>query len=279
MTRTVWHGFAEHDVLTYASAISFQMLGALIPFVLFLLAVIGLFDLEGTWTRDIAPEVHRGVSDPVFAVIDQTVRNVFSSSQTFWLTGGALLTLWEVSGAVRAVMGVLDGVYGVPRKRTFVQRYRRSLSLSVAVGLCFVAAGAVARFSPDVLDGVVGSGTIGDLVIFVVRWGVAAVLLGLAVDLLIRYAPSSREPHHLAGLGATLVIGAWVVFTIGFSFYLSDIASYGSIFGSVASIFVLMTYLYISTIVFLAGALLDAAIQTERAARRAQAPELARVSV
>lgn len=43
-----------------------------------------------------------------------------------------------------------------------------------------------------------------------------------------------------------------------FSWYLSSVADYGSIFGSLATLIVLMEYLYLSSIVFLSGIQLDA---------------------
>jgi uncharacterized BrkB/YihY/UPF0761 family membrane protein len=46
-----------------------------------------------------------------------------------------------------------------------------------------------------------------------------------------------------------------------FRFYLTDIASYDSVFGNLAVVIVAMAYLYISTTMFLFGAQLDAIIR------------------
>ena len=48
-----------------------------------------------------------------------------------------------------------------------------------------------------------------------------------------------------------------------FYFYLTTIASYGSVFGSLAAVIVVMAYLYISATVFLFGAQLDAIIRAQ----------------
>ena len=57
LVRTVWNKYAENDLLTYASAISFQVFFALIPLLLFALGMIGLLSLDEAWKQDIAPEI------------------------------------------------------------------------------------------------------------------------------------------------------------------------------------------------------------------------------
>jgi uncharacterized BrkB/YihY/UPF0761 family membrane protein len=55
-----------------------------------------------------------------------------------------------------------------------------------------------------------------------------------------------------------------VLTSVAFGFYVTNIASYGSLFGSFATIFVLLTYFYFSAIAFLAGIEIDAHVR-ERA--------------
>ena len=51
---------------------------------------------------------------------------------------------------------------------------------------------------------------------------------------------------------------AWVGTSLVFGLYVTEIADYGSIFGSLATVFVLLTYLYLSAASFLIGAEVDA---------------------
>jgi uncharacterized BrkB/YihY/UPF0761 family membrane protein len=72
-------GFKQHDLLTYASAISFQILTAIIPFLLFVLGVAGLLHLNDVWRDHLEPQIRANVSSAVFAVIENAVNNVFAS--------------------------------------------------------------------------------------------------------------------------------------------------------------------------------------------------------
>jgi|SRR6188472_332584 len=83
LARALLDGFKENDLLTYSSAISFQILTAIIPFALFVLAVAGLLHLNSVWRDHLEPEIQANVSAAVFTVISNAVRRVFGARQ--WL--------------------------------------------------------------------------------------------------------------------------------------------------------------------------------------------------
>jgi membrane protein len=243
--------FAEHDLLTYASAISFQAFFALIPLALTALGLLGELSLQEVWNDHLARDLQPQVSAPVFAVIDETVRRVLDSRQLFWATFGAVLTVWEVSGAMRAVMTVLDRIYRNGRERLRVPRYAVSLLLSALVTVLMLgAAGAI----------VVG-GLVDGAASAIARWPLAALLLLAALWAVVHWAPSERRPWRWVTFGSLLVVVAWLGMSAGFGAYLRGIADYGSIFGNLATLIVTLEYLYLTSIVFLAGLTLDAITQ------------------
>jgi membrane protein len=262
--RSLWRGlldgFEENDLLTYASAIAFQILTAIVPFLLFLLGLLGFLDLGEVWADDLAPDVEPRVSQATFELLDDTVEEVLTRRQLFWLTGGFLLALWQISGGVRAVMGALDGVYDTRRHRPARERYPLSIVLALAVATLVAASAAVARFLPLLLD---DQPALLEIVFFVGRWLVAVTLLALAVGLLVHYAPGVRRPLPWVSFGTLLVIAGWVGMSVGFWVYLTQIADYDSIFGHLATLVILMAFLYAAAVVFLAGAQLDAIVRRE----------------
>ena len=54
----------------------------------------------------------------------------------------------------------------------------------------------------------------------------------------------------LIELLAVVVVLAWAVMTLLFGFYLADVADYGSVFGNLATVFILIEYLFLSWTVF-----------------------------
>jgi membrane protein len=259
--RALLDGFEQHDLLTYSSAISFQIITAVVPFVMFVLALAGLLHLNSVWENHVAPEVRTHVSAAVFSVISSAVNKALSSRQLLWATVGGGLALWQVSGAVRAVMGAFDRIYGASLERCFVRRYLISFALAIATGACFILAVLGLVLAP--FFAVHDPGVAWDVFAFVARWALAIGFLWLAVGLLVHVAPATRQPLPWVSLGTTIVIVWWVTVSVGFYFYLTGLASYESVFGSLASVIVVIAYLYISTTAFLFGAQLDAIIRAQ----------------
>jgi membrane protein len=243
--------FDEHDLLTYATAIAFNAIFAVIPLALFGLGLLGVLGAESVWTQHLAPDLRRQVSPDFFRVIDSSVRNVFRARQAFWVTVGAVLAVWEVSGAMRAVMTVLDRIYGVRRTRGRVERFRVSLLLSLAVTVLLVLAALVFELAPAV----------GSPLVTIARWPLAAALLLAALGAVVRWAPAEHRDWRWVTFGTGLVVVSWLVMSLLFGLYLRELADYGSIFGNLATVIVGFEYAYLSAIVFLAGLAVDGIAQ------------------
>jgi len=261
LRRAVLDGFKQHDLLTYSSAISFQILTAVVPFALSMLGLAGLLHLNDVWRNHVAPDIRPHVSAAVFSVISSAVSKALSSRQLLWATLGGGLALWQVSGAVRAVMGAFDRIYGASSERPLIRRYVISFALAMATGACFISAILCVVLAPFFT--VRHPGAAWDVFAFLARWVLAAGFLSLAVGLLVHVAPATFQPLPWVSLGTAIVIASWVTVSVGFYFYLTTLASYGSVFGSLASVIVVMAYLYISTTSFLFGAQLDAIVRAQ----------------
>jgi membrane protein len=254
-------GFKQHDLLTYSSAISFQILTAVVPFAMFALALAGLLHLDSVWRNHVAPEIHAHVSAAVFSVISSAVNKVFSGGQLLWLTFGGVVALWQVSGAVRAVMGAFDRIYGATTERPFLRRYLISFALAIATGACFILAALCLATAPFIA--VHHPGAVWDVFAFLARWTLTMGFLSLAIGLLVHIAPATPQALPWVSLGTTIVTVWWMIVSIAFYFYLTTVASYGSVFGSLAAVIVVLAYLYTSTTAFLFGAQLDAIIRAQ----------------
>ena len=260
-TREILRGFKENDLLTYASAISFQVFFALVPLALLALGLIGTFGLSSWWSNDAAQTVRDNVSAPVYHVIDDTVRKILAHRQVFWVTLGAAIAVWEVSGAMRATMQVLNRVYGVEEGRSFRRKLGESIVLSTAVTMMLLLAAAVVKVGPGAAKDLFGDGPAVSVLSLLASWGAAVALLFLVVTIVVRFAPDTRRPVRWVSFGGLVVIATWIVTSLVYGFYITSLADYASIFGSLAVVIVTMSYIYLSAIVFLTGVQLDSLIR------------------
>jgi len=261
LTRDVVRSFQRNRLPVFAHAIAFRVVLALVPFLLFLLALMGFLDLEEVWRKDVAPDVRSSISGAAFRVVDDTVNRVLRHREAWWLTAGLALTLWELSSVARVTMTALDRVFGLRRRRTLLELLPPSVALGALIGACAVAAVAIVRFGPLVtgeLDGILA------VISFLVRWLLAAVVLAVGVGAMVRYGPATRQSAPWVSLGIGLVLLAWILTSIGFGLYVTYVASYESVFGHLATVFVLLLYVWLLANAFLVGIQLDACVR-ERA--------------
>ncbi len=199
----LYEAFDEHGLLLVASAISFQLLTAVVPLLLMVLGLLGFLSLEEVWADDVQPRVAENTSDAALQVIDDTVRRVLTEQQLFWVTGGAVLAVWQLSGAVRAAMDALNRVHGTTEDRPWPRRFGTSLVIAAVDVLLLLVAAAVVVLTP-LVDGdppflLAASLTVG-------RWVLAAVLVALAVGLVVHQGPDKAQTLGWVSVGTALVV-------------------------------------------------------------------------
>jgi membrane protein len=254
--RRVWQGVQDHEIPNSASAIAFHTLFAAVPLALFALALVGFFDLKSLWDSG-AKELRPRVSPPAYIVIDDTVRSILSSKQVFWLTFGAALAIWRLSAAMRATMHALDQIYGGDEDRPLLKEVRISIGLSLVIAVLLLAALGIVLAGRYLIE---PSGVL-VVVVFVVQWALVIAMLALAVGLTIRFGPATPQPLGWVSFGTGLAVLAWILGSVAFGLYLTKIADYSSAFGSFATVFVLLTYLYLSATALLVGAEVDTQVR------------------
>ena len=139
-----------------------------------------------------------------------------------WATVGGGLALWQVSGAVRAVMGALARIYGASAERSFVRRYLVSFVLSIEVGACFTLTTLCLLLAP--FFSVSHPGAAWDVFAFLVRWVLVVAFLLLVVGILVRHAPATPQTLPWVSLGTTIVTAWWVLVSVLFYVYLTAVA-------------------------------------------------------
>jgi membrane protein len=237
--------FTEHNLLTYSAAIAFQGLVALVPLTLLWLGILGATGHKEIWTTQIAPAIEKRVTAPVFHGIDDTVRRILDHGTAGVIAVSILLSAWYLTAAMRAVIEALNRIHDVEDQRAWWHRLGIALLLGMTSGAGLFGAALL------VVGGPRGA------LLGVVRWVGAIVVVGLVVGLLLRFAPAQRPQTSWASLGAGLIVVSWVVASILFRLWVTYVANFKTAIGTLTTLLVLTSYLFVSAIVFLAGAQLD----------------------
>jgi membrane protein len=251
--------FARHELLTYASAIAFQVLKSLVPLSLLGIALLGAIGREDIWTKHMAPAIQSRFDPPIYHAVDYGVKKIFDHDSLGIVVFAALLTIWYVSGGVRGIMSGFNRIYEVGDKRPFWIRWPVSLGLAVCVVSGVVGAMLLVEAVPTPKGG-------WEYVVVAVRWMGAIAALVAVAGLLVRFAPAEHRAKRWASVGGVLVVSTWIVTTLVFRWYVASVANFRTAVGQLTVFLILMVYVYASSIVLIVGVQLDELLREDASA-------------
>ncbi|HEX4870113.1 MAG TPA: YihY/virulence factor BrkB family protein [Moraxellaceae bacterium] len=254
--------FLDDDMPTYASALAYQALFSLFPFLLFLIALIGFlqlpqfFDwLQGQAFALLPPQAQ----DEVLPVIQQ-----LQQQKAGLLSAGILVALWSASAGIRSTMHALNAAYDVKEGRPAWKTVGLSLVYTVGLAVLLLLIAGLMVTGPEVMRWLAGKIGLEQAVITAwtwARWPVAVALMVLVVALVYYVAPDAQQSFRFITPGSVLAVLFWIAASLGFGFYLRNFANYNAMYGSIGAVIILLLYFYLSSAVLLFGAELNAVIE------------------
>ena len=106
-----------------------------------------------------------------------------------------------------------------------------------------------------------GFGTAGEVIFGILRWPILGAVMLVGIGLLYRFSVK-ESPRGWSGFlttGTVVAAVGWLVVSGLFAVYTASFASYGKTYGALASIVVVLLWLWLSALVVLAGAEVDGA--------------------
>lgn len=262
LLRLTVKDFLEDDMTTYAAALAYQVLFALFPFVIFLIALLGFLHLSNffEWLRAHAQLVFpQQAMDQINKVIDE-----LQQQKGGLLSFGVIVALWSASAAVRATMNALNVAYDVSEGRPAWKLYPLSILYTAGVAAMLIIAVLLMMVGPQAIGWLAQE--VGAERIFValwawLRWPIALFLLTLAVAVIYYVAPDAEQEFRFITPGATVSVIVWILTSLAFNYYVGNFGNYSAMYGSIGAIIVLLLYFFISAAVLLFGAELNAMIE------------------
>lgn len=99
------------------------------------------------------------------------------------------------------------------------------------------------------------------------RFIVLGVVMFLMLTVLYMLAQGQRRPLKEVAPGVGISLAAWMVLSLAFSYYVEHFANYSVLYGSIATIVVVLLWLYMSGTVLIMGAEYSAVILRRRRSR------------
>ena len=270
----VYEEFGNDRIMAVAAGVTYYSLLALFPAIAALVSVYGLF-ADPITINDHLSALSGVLPGGAIEIVGNQVKRIAAKGNGalgFGFVFGLAVSLWSANAGMKAVFDALNIVYDEKEKRSVVRLNLQSLAFTFAtIAFLIVAIGGIVAV-PIVLSYVgLGSGT--EWLVWLGRWPLllAMVVVGLAV--LYRYGPS-RDKAQWAWVTAGSLVAAvlWLVASLLFSWYVSSFGSYNETYGSLGAVIGFMTWIWISAIVVLLGAEINAETEHQTARDTTEGP-------
>ena len=262
-----WAGITDDHLLTLAGGVAFFVLLAMVPALTAGVSSYALFAdaraIQGQLNlfANIVPPTALDL------VRDEIIRIVANSNGRLTLSflGSLALSLWSANSGVKALFEALNILYGEEEKRSIVQLNVFSMLLTICgiAAMLMIVTGVVVLPLVFSITGFLG---IKLTIIALLRWPAMLILAMVAFGVLYRYGPSRRLVQaHWITLGSLMAAFLWLAMSATFSWYLSHVANYTATYGALGAVIGLMMWMWLSAVIVLVGAKLNAEIEHQTA--------------
>ncbi len=275
IAKRVYNGINDDRVLAEAASVTYYSLLAIFPALAALISIYGLIadpaDI-GKHLNAVAGVLPGGgvqiISDQIHALTSAPKKGL-----GLGVIVGLLTSLWSANAGVKSLFDALNAVYEEKETRSFFHRTWLSLAFTVGALVFVIAALFAVVIVPAILK-YVGLGAVGDALLSFGRW--PALLLGIMLFLALtyRYGPSrAKAKWRWVSWGSAFASVFWLVGSLAFSWYAANFGNYNKTYGSLGAAVGFMTWIWISTIIVLIGAELNAEMEHQTARDSTAGPE------
>ena len=267
--RLLFTNLFEHNVGKSAAALAYYLLFALFPLLIFASNLLGLLDLNiNAVTETLSHFMPKDVEGLVENYLDYVSHT--SSKTLLWFA--LVFSIWFPMRAVKGLMLDVRKAYHLGTPKKLIRYEIRQLIYTVVFLIVIAVTLFLSTMGENILSLIFEyfpknapkrSGYLLNIWQYV-RFIPAGILMFVALGTLYAMSMDEKQKFRTFLPGITLALFGWMIVSIGFSFYVENFASYSIIYGTLGTVIILMVWLYMTSLILIIGAELNAALKTIR---------------
>lgn len=259
--------FGKDRVMSVAAGVTYYALLAIFPAIAALVSLYGLFADPVTLQDHLNAMSGVLPSGALDIIREQVTRIASQGGGTLGVSFviGLAIALWSANAGMKAVFDALNIVYDEEEKRSFIKLNMMSLSFTLGAIFFILLAIAGIVVLPILLD-FLGLRESVEWLLSLARWPVLLIVVVFGLSLIYRYGPSrDKAEWKWVTPGGVVAAVLWLVVSMLFSWYVANFGSYNETYGSLGAVIGFMTWIWISSVVVLLGAEINAEMEHQTA--------------
>ena len=256
--------WTAHDVGQQSAAMAYYLLFTIFPMLIFVSSLLGVLHLDVEGAANILAAF---LPKSVVELGRTYLAYVSSTASTTILWFSLIFSIYFPARAANCLMRCVRRAYGLRRSDRPLLYRIRMLLFTVYLIVVIVAALVLMTMGQKVLQFFIGHLDPSRALLGVwdtLRFVILAILLFATLGLLYAMSQDRRQPAGYIVPGAVCSLAAWMVLSVGFSFYVENFANYSVIYGTLGAVIVLLVWLYLSSATLILGAELNGMIQARK---------------
>ena len=246
-----------------AATLAYYFVFALFPFLSFLVTLTAYLPLQGAM-QELLARLNELMPGEAMAIVQDQLEKLVTVQRPRLLTVSLLLAVWSASRGVDAIRTALNLAYDVKESRPFWKTQGMAIGITVIgavlvlVSITLIALGGKAG---EWLASQLGIQQVYAMAWAVLRWPITMFLIMLVVASLYYFLPDVEQEWRFITPGSVLGTSLWLLSTWGFTQYVEHFGKYDVMYGSIGGIIVLLTWLYLTGLIFVLGGEINAILE------------------
>ena len=263
----------EDEIVDRANGVAYNFILAIFPTIIFLFTLIPyISQYFPTVSRDgIMLFLSDYMPPSMYEVVSSTVLDILSKQRGGLLTFGFVFALFLATNGMMALMRAFNACYKTVERRGFYRMRLTATGLTVLLALVLLSAVVLLIVGELVINNVTNE--LSDLSnmqldklygLFALRFVVIFVVFFFAVSFIYYFGPAVHYNWKFFSIGSFIATLACLGVSYGFSFYITNFASYNKVYGSIGALIALMVWIQLLTVVLLFGYEINASLHYGR---------------
>ena len=252
--------YTAHDVARDSAALTYYLLFAIFPLLIFISALVGMLGLNLQSTMLFLDEV---LPAPVANTVENYLEFVTRNPSRNLMVFSMVFSIWFPMRATNCLTHSIRKAFGQNPPASALRKqfgnflFSLWLILSISVSLFLILVGR------RILEFVGRFITISPLFITLwtnLRFVVLALVMMVLLAVLYMLAQGNRCPLSRVLPGILFSLCTWLLLSGAFALYVERVAHYAELYGSIATVVVVLLWLYISATMLVIGAEFNGAL-------------------
>lgn len=252
------------DIFALASQLAYYLILSFFPFLIFLITLIGFSNLNNA---EVLEGLQSILPTAVFELTASTISEVINSQNTGILGISGILAIWAAASAFRAVIKGVNKAYDVDEDRSFIKRTIIGMISVIALALTIMCTLAMLVFGDligEFLNRFLPFEHLINFIWNILRYAIIIAMMIVVFAMIYKVAPAKRIKFRSVLPGAIITTIGWLIASLAFSYYVNNFSNYSRLYGSLWAVFVLMTWLFMTSIVFILGVEINSVLEKRK---------------